>query len=274
MRTLRHLSTGWASALVLALALTGCGRSEDGGGAPLPDPQGHWSVESLTTGDRTLHAPPAARVDIGATEAKGNYGCNGFTAEVAFTGTSAVTVTPGASTTMACENTDFETAFARLFKGRLTIDRGPDRLTLKSADGSTIALTARPRDPDAPLTATQWVVDSLVSGGTAASVPAEAAAKARFALAADGGASGNLGCNRFTAPVTLSDPAAPAGSTVTFGPVTSTRMACEGPTGEVERTLTKLFAAGPLTVRIQGGTLALTARDGTGLTAKATSAVE
>ncbi|MFG2983003.1 META domain-containing protein [Streptomyces sp. NPDC048258] len=265
MRTFRNLPTGLA--LVLALAACG-GRSEDGAARTLPDPVGPWAVESLTTGGRTLHAPDAARVDIGQDEAKGNYGCNGFTAKVVLDGTSALTVTPGATTTMACEDQAFETEFAKLFTGRLTIDRGPDRLTLKTADGSTIAMTAKPPAADAPLIVTEWTVDSLVSGATVSSVPAEAAGRARFTIAADGAASGSLGCNRFSAKATVDGP------TVTFGPLTTTRMACEGPAGEVERTLTELFGSGPLTWKIQDRTLTLTAPDGKGLTAGAASAAE
>ncbi|MGW0754340.1 META domain-containing protein [Streptomyces sp. NPDC002587] len=264
MRTLRNLPAG----LALVLALAACGQSGDGGARRLPEPVGSWAVESLTTGGRTLHAPDAARLDIGQDEAKGNYGCNRFTAEVVLEGTSALTVTPGATTAMACADQAFETEFARLFTGRLTIDRGPDRLTLKTADGSTIAMTSKPPAVDAPLTATEWSVDSLTGGGTASSVPAEAAGAARFTIAADGSASGSLGCNRFSAKATV------AGPTVTFGPLTTTRMACEGPAGEVERALTELFGSGPLTWKIQDRTLTLTAADGKGLTATGASAAE
>lgn len=264
MRTFRHLPTG----LALLLALAACARSGDSGSSALPDPRGSWAVESVTTGGRTLHAPPVARVDLKPDEATGHYGCNGFTAKVVFEGSSALTVTPGASTTMACEDQEFEIAFSRLFQGRLTIDRGPDRLTLKTADGGTIALTAQPQAPDAPLAATEWIVDSLVDGATVSSVPAEAAGRARFSLTADGAASGSLGCNRFSAKAVVE------GSSVTFGPLTATRMACEGPAGDVERSLTALLGSGPLTWKIQGQDLTLTAADGKGLTAKGATAAE
>ncbi|MGZ9931859.1 META domain-containing protein [Streptomyces sp. NC-S4] len=268
MPGIRYVPASTALALALTLALAGCGRSEDGRGVRLPDPVGSWAVESLTTGGRTLHAPESAHLDIGRDQVKGNYGCNGFTAAAAFDGSSAVTVTPGASTTMACADMEFETAFAKLFRGRLAIDRGPDRLTLKTADGSTIAMTSAPAVTDAPLTTTEWTVESLLSSGTAASLPTEAAGKARFTIAPDFTVSGILGCNRFSAKATVE------GSTITFGPLTSTKMACEGAVGEVERTLTELFGSGPLTAKTEGRTLTLTAPDGKGLTAKAASAAE
>ncbi|MGW0394867.1 META domain-containing protein [Streptomyces sp. NPDC003042] len=264
MRTLRHFTTG----LAVLLALVGCGRAADSGSGSVPDAVGVWAVQSLTSDGRTLHAPEAAYVDFTHDAAKGNYGCNGFTAEVTRHGASALTVTPGATTTMACENTDFETAFAKLFQGRLTIDRGPDRLTLKTADGSTIAMTTKQPVPDAPLTVTVWTVDSLISGESVSSVPTEVAGRARFTLAPDGSASGTLGCNRFSARATVDGP------TVSFGPLTTTRIACEGAAGEVERTVTDLFGSGPLTWKIQGRNLTFTAPDGKGLGAVAASATE
>ncbi|APU41477.1 MULTISPECIES: META domain-containing protein [unclassified Streptomyces] len=268
MLTLRHVPVPAGLALVLALAAAGCGQAGEGAGAVLPDPVGRWSVESLTTGGRTLHAPETARLDIGENRADGNYGCNRFTAALSFAGTSAVTVTPGDTTAMACADMEFETAFAKLFSGRLTIDRGPDRLTLKTADGSTIAMTSEPVVPDAPLTAVEWTVQSLISGGSVSSLPAGAAGTARFTIAADLSVSGSLGCNRFSAQATRD------GDRLTFGPLTTTRMACDGPAGEVERKLTEVFASGPLVHGIQGRLLTLTAADGNGLIAEAPSDAE
>ncbi|MFI5544473.1 META domain-containing protein [Streptomyces sp. NPDC051815] len=268
MRTFRHVHTPAGLVLVLVLALAGCGREQESGSVVLPDVEGSWAVESLTTEGRTLHAPDSARLTIGATEATGSYGCNGLKAALVHDGSAAVTVTPGPRTAMACPDMEFETAFAKLFKGRLTIDRGPDRLTLKTSDGSTIAMSPKPPVADAPFTSTEWIVESLISGETVSSVPAEAAGKARFLVTADLAVSGNLGCNRFSARATGD------GAEVTFGPLTSTRMACAGPVGEVEQALTTLFAASPLRWEIQGRDLTLKAPDGTGLTAKAATAVE
>ncbi|MFD9338698.1 META domain-containing protein [Streptomyces sp. NPDC060028] len=116
--------------------------------------------------------------------------------------------------------------------------------------------------------ATQWIVSSLVSGDTAASVPADAAGRARFTIAADGATSGSLGCNRFTARATVD------GQRLTFGPLATTRVACQGAQGEVERALTGLFGSGPLTWKIQGDTLTLAGPDAKGLAAEAASAAE
>ncbi|MFF4099737.1 META domain-containing protein [Streptomyces sp. NPDC001903] len=269
MRTPRHLPAALVALLTLTAA-TACSDGGTRGTLPGHGSAGTWFVQSLTVGGKTLTAPPVAQVTLpaGPDQATGNYGCNGFTAAVTHDGQAAITVKPGSTTAMACENTEFETAFAKLFTGRLTLDRQPGRLILKTADGSTIAMTSEPPAPDAPLTATAWTVTSLLSGESASSVPAEAAGRAVFTIAPDGAASGSLGCNRFSAK------AAVEGPRVSFGALTSTRMACTGPRGEVEATLTALFAGGPLTWKVQGDTLTLTAADGTGLTAKAASAAE
>ncbi|NXY96036.1 META domain-containing protein [Streptomyces sp. BR123] len=278
MPTLRHLPAALAAALVLAAATTACA---DGSGpsGPLPGPgfTGSWSVQRVTADGRSLAGPPAAHLTIEPTgsrtaEAKGNYGCNGFTAAVSYESgseQSAVTVTPGSSTAMACEHMDFETAFAELLKGRLEVRReSADRLVLTAADGGTIELTSKPPVADAPLTVTEWTVTGLISGGTAASVTNQAAGRAVFTIGPDARASGSLGCNRFSAPAAIDGPR------ITFGPLSTTRMACTGPEGDLERTLTELLGSGGLTWRIQERTLTLTAADGKGLTARAASAAE
>ncbi|MCX5377023.1 META domain-containing protein [Streptomyces sp. NBC_00091] len=135
---------------------------------------------------------------------------------------------------------------------------GPDRGTA----ALTVQTSTTPPVPDAPLTVTTWTV------ATVAGLTAPEGREARFTLTPDGQASGTLGCNRFNAPATVDGP------TVTLGLLTSTRMACEGPAGEVERALTTLFAAGPLTWKIQDRTLTLTAPDGSTLTARGATAVE
>ncbi|MFK0255274.1 META domain-containing protein [Streptomyces sp. NPDC090445] len=278
MPTHRHLPAALAAVLVLAAATAACADgSGPSGTLPGPGFTGSWSVQRVTADGRSLAGPSAAHLGIEPTgsrtaEAKGNYGCNGFTAAVSYengSAQSAVTVTPGSSTAMACEHMEFETVFAELLKGRLEVRReSADRLVLTAAGGGTVELTAKPPGADAPLTVTEWTVTGLISGDTAASVPDRAAGKAVFTIGPDAGVSGSLGCNRFSAPAAFDGPR------VTFGPLTTTRMACTGPEGELERTLTELFGSGPLTWRIQERTLTLTAADGNGLTARAASAAE
>lgn len=273
MRPLRLL----LAPLTAALALTGTASCATPGPRSEPPPPGlagqDWSVETLTVGGRTLAGARGAGLGIAAAtpeQAEGDLGCNRFTARVEYRGTATLTVrNSGPMTGLACEDLPFEEAFGKLlFSGPLTYEVQPGRAVLRTAAGDSATLAAKPRTPDAPLLATVWTVDSLVGKETASSLPAGAEGKARFTLNADGSASGNLGCNRFNAKATVQ------GDSVTFGPLTTTRMACLGPEGEVERALTELFGSGPLTWRIQDDTLTLTGAAGTALIAKAASAVE
>ncbi len=72
-------------------------------------------------------------------------------------------------------------------------------------------------DPDRPLLGTRWVVDGLLSGGTAQSVPAGATAALTFH---DGGVDIDTGCNSGGADATISD------GSIAFGPITLTKRAC------------------------------------------------
>lgn len=73
---------------------------------------------------------------------------------------------------------------------------------------------------------------------------------------------GNLGCNRVSGMAKVTD------STLTFGPLTTTRMMCKTPAMTLERHLLKALH-GPVRYGIQHRTLTLTAHDGTGIRATA-----
>ncbi|MEV8534886.1 META domain-containing protein [Streptomyces sp. NPDC051211] len=268
MRNSSRVSRSLPVALVAVLALAACGGGAEqpggpGGGGPTLS-EGTWSVESLTVGGRTLPAPPQAKLTVepGLTRAGGNYGCNGIGADLAVEDDGrAVTVKPGPRTQMACPDLDFENAFAKVFKGRLEIARDGDRLTLTATGGDRISLSSAPRTPAPLLTGTRWIVDSIIKGETVSSVPAGAEGRAELTIAADGAASGNLGCNRFTGKAAIDGPK------IEFGPLAATRMACTGPAGEVEQALSALLRSGPLHYTIKDGTLTLTAADGQGVRA-------
>jgi heat shock protein HslJ len=103
-----------------------------------------------------------------------------------------------------------------------------------AASGALLALlvaactTGATQAPEAnlPLEGTTWQLASYVGPeGTEVAVPAGVAATATFQ---DGSVSGDGGCNRYSGPYTLD------GNKLTIGPVASTQMACEGPSGTLE----------------------------------------
>ncbi|MFI8438437.1 META domain-containing protein [Streptomyces sp. NPDC079020] len=240
--------------------------SGDGSGTvrtDLPVTGVRWSVDSLTVGGERTKAPPGAHVEIDPKgRATGNLGCNHFTADVGIDG-DAVTVGPGTTTEMGCEEDvqQFEKAMSGAFSGKLTAAVNGKRLTLTTAKGDSISLTSRPA---APLTGTKWTVTSLVSGRTTTALPADlpAGRAPHLTFGKDGTVEGSLGCNTFHGK------AAVKGSAITFGPLASTRRMCEGQAMEVERSVLAVLTGGT-TYTIEDQALSLTAAGGKGLGASA-----
>ncbi|MFF1511705.1 META domain-containing protein [Streptomyces sp. NPDC058326] len=258
-----------AAALVLLLAACG---TEGGGGSgadtvspDLPVAGTHWTIGAVTLDGRRSAAPDGARVDFEENgRAQGNSGCNGFGAAVAVNGDT-LTVSGQAITEIGCpgDRQRFETELMKAFSGELKGKLKGDALTLTSPDGrNVLELTA---EPAAPLRGTTWKVDGLVSGKTAASLPAGAEGKARIVIGADGRVSGNLGCNNFSATARVDEKA----RTLTVeGPAATTRMRCASPQMTLETKLYELLD-GPLSYRLDHRTLTLADASGEGLTAVA-----
>lgn len=228
----------------------------------------HWNVSSLTVDGKKTTAPAGAHVEIGPEgKATGNLGCNRFTAEARVEGDT-VTVGRGTTTEMGCQEDvqQFEKAMGRAFSGELkaAVAGSGDRktLTLTSAGGDSIALTS---EPPAPLTGTAWTVTGLVSGDVAASLPTGTEKKAHLTFGKDGSVEGNLGCNSFHGKAKVS------GSTLTFGPLASTRKMCAGPEMELERALLAVLD-GTTTYGIEHRSLSIEAKSGKGLNANAPAA--
>ncbi|MEV3989541.1 META domain-containing protein [Streptomyces sp. NPDC049837] len=265
-----------AAALVplLALGLTACGtQSGNGSGAgdgsasvrpDVPVTGVHWTVESVTVDGKKTAAPAGAHVEIDPKgQAKGNFGCNHFNARAAVEGDT-ITLSDTGMTEMGCPEPlqGFEDALKSALTGKLKARLTDGELTLTTTDGDSIRLSEQ---PPAPLVGTKWTVNSLVSGQAATSLPAGTEGKASFVFGKDGSVRGNLGCNRFSAPVTTD------GSTLTFGRVTSTRKLCPGPAMELERALLETMK-GKVTYKIDHRSLTVTAPGGTGFAAGAEGA--
>ncbi|MFD3607731.1 META domain-containing protein [Streptomyces atroolivaceus] len=249
----------------------GSGDSGDGSGTVRTGPPVtgvHWTVSSLTVDGKKTAAPAGAHVEIGSDgKATGSLGCNRFTAEAAVDGDK-VTVGPGTTTEMACDEDvqAFEKAMGRAFSGELqaaVAGRGDAKtLTLTTGAGDSIALTS---EPPAPLAGTAWKVTGLVTGSVAASLPAGTENKAHLTFGKDGSVEGNLGCNSFHGKATVS------GSTLTFGPLASTRKMCPGPEMDLERALQGVLE-GRTTYEIEHRSLSIEAESGKGLHASAPAA--
>ena len=99
----------------------------------------------------------------------------------------------------------------------------------------------------------QW---KLVSYGPAAGQkPAVADVDTNIEFTSDGKLNGNVGCNGFGGDYKVD------GATLTFGPVISTMMFCEGPVGEQEMATIAVFQKSAAFV-LDANTLTITSADG------------
>ncbi|URM90775.1 META domain-containing protein [Streptomyces sp. MRC013] len=258
-----------ATATALAGCAGGSGSGPGSGDRPdIPLTGTHWALDALTADGAKKTAPaPGAYVEFKPDgSVQGTAGCNHFFSEDTVVDGDTVTVGRVTMTKKACEKPvgDFEEAFHEAFTGRLEarLDSGGDRLTLTTRGGDTLVFSER---PEAPLKNTRWSVETLVEGGTAASLPAGVKGRPHLTIGADGTARGNLGCNNFTATVKTE------GDQLTFGSLAVTRRICARPQNELERKLYGTLGSGPVTYRVEQRALTVTAQDGSGFEARATT---
>ena len=142
-----------------------------------------------------------------------------------------------------------------------------DDLTL-STDTTTVTLRDKKVvDPDRPLIGTTWQVDTLVSSDAATTSAALERSRPTLTLAADGTVTGFTGCNQFNGPAEVSETADGA-TVVNFGPLATTRRACEADLGDIEKAVLRVLD-GPVQTSIDADRLTLTRADGNGLVLRA-----
>ncbi|GGK23957.1 hypothetical protein GCM10011583_64860 [Streptomyces camponoticapitis] len=277
----QSVTTVTALTTLALLALAGCGaesaRESDGAAkagsavrTDLPLTDVRWNVESLSVDGKKIAVPAGASLKIDSKgEASAETGCNGVGAMVTVDGD---TITVGERlprTLKGCTGVlgDFENALSDAFDGKIKAKVEDRKLTLTTAGGDSIALSA---EKPAPLVGTGWAVDGLVSDGTARSLPKDKKGetpKATLTFTKDGTVSGNLGCNGFSASAKITE------STITFGPLKATRKMCPEPGMSVERELMKVLD-GKVTYEVHHRELTLKTADGEGFSAAAGTPVK
>ncbi|MFJ4971901.1 META domain-containing protein [Streptomyces sp. NPDC088755] len=225
-----------------------------------------WSVDSVTVGGEKTEAPEGSRLEIDPKgRAKAGFGCNHISADAQVQG-DRITFGKPVSTQMACEETTEKAEKAALaaMDGELTAKLSGKKLTLTAEDGDTMALS---EEKAADLVGTRWAVNTLLSGETATSVPADLPKERapHLTFGEDGTVHGNSGCNSFHGKAEVE------GSTITFDPPAGTRKMCPEAQMEVERAVLAALD-GPATYTIKGSTLTVTSDDGKGIGAMATPA--
>ncbi|MEU0759433.1 META domain-containing protein [Streptomyces microflavus] len=225
-----------------------------------------WSVDSLTVGGKKTEAPEGSRLEIDPKgRAKAGFGCNHISADARVEG-DRITFGKPVSTQMACDEATEKAEKAALaaMDGEVTAKLSGEKLTLTTEGGDTIALS---EEKPAALVGTRWAVNTLLSGETATSVPADLPKERvpHLTFGEDGTVHGNSGCNSFHGK------AAVEGSTIDFGPPAGTRKMCPEAEMEVERAVLAALD-GPATYTIKGSTLTVTSKDGKGIGATAAPA--
>ena len=206
--------------LVLLLAASSCG-----GGDPGTDPDRlagiTWVLDAASTGSLLDEPPAGARVDIRFDdgELRGTSGCNQYGGSYEAGGDGTISFGAMMMTEMACDEPRMalESAYIEAL-GAVTGFQVTDNGLLLT--GGTVALTYTEEVPmDAlPLEGTAWTLDTIASGTDAVSSVLNGTTST-LSLA-DGQAGGSAGCNTFSGAYELD------GTSLTFGPLASTLMAC------------------------------------------------
>ena len=259
--------------LLLALALSACGRGELNQAGADADTGGDepWGRTFLST-SVTEHGRPKPLVDgtritlsffedghrLGA-----QAGCNQMGGTASFDGGRLV-VGDLATTEMGCDPPRHaqDEWLARFLTSRPEWSREGSTLTLDNGTARIVLEDRETADPDRPLLGTKWVVDTIVDGETASSVPAGVEAFLTFEDSNRFG--GNTGCNGMGGNSVVHEDT----STITFSEVITTKMACDDDRMRLERAVLATLD-GDVAYRIDADVLRLDGPGGHGLRLRA-----
>jgi heat shock protein HslJ len=211
-------------AAVLALSAASCADDgDDGSGDGGGTLEGvTWVLQASSIDELVADAPANARVDLVFTagEIAGQSACNRYGGPYETDGSS-ISFGDLFSTNMACEQPlmDVEAAYLGALSGVDAFEVSAEELVLTGGD-VRLAFDAEAAPEPLALVGTAWSLDSVGTGSDAVSSPL-AGTEVTLELLGDGTASGSGGCNRFNTSYETD------GATISFGPVASTRMACE-----------------------------------------------
>lgn len=230
------------------LALAACGSDDDtaSGSAPTADDLDGVTFESV---DVTGHEPVAdttISLAFRADALSANAGCNTLNGGYTITdGT--LEVAAMASTMMACteELMAQDGWLAEFLASRPEIALDGDTLTLTGTE-STLTLDAV---QDADVEGTTWMITGTVANDAVSSIPRGAEPSLTIT---DGQAAIDTGCNSGSGSVEVTD------TTLTFGPIATTRMACAPDLTDLEVTVLTVLD-GEVGYEIDGASMSIRA---------------
>jgi heat shock protein HslJ len=213
----------------------------------------NWQLKSYVESGTSTDVPAGAVVDarFAAGKVAGSSGCNTYGGSAAVNG-STIEIGQLASTLMLCDGPGqaVETIYLTLLPTAKSFTATADALTLYDSTGKSILVYAA--GSDNPLEGA-WNVTGYNNGNEAVTSPiVDTTLTATFTP--DGQVAGSAGCNDYSGPYTLD------GTSLTVGPLVSTKKACDQAIMDQEtQFLTALQT--PTTVEPSGATITLRAAD-------------
>lgn len=209
---------------------------------------------STTVTGHELVAGSQVGLSFEGDQLRASGGCNSMSGPFALDGRT-LEVSGMASTMMGCEPdlmAQDEWLSEFLTRGPI-VELDADTLTLGAGAVAITLVDETVADPARPLVGTMWSLDGIIAAPAVASVPTDVEPPT-LQIGEDGQAAVFAGCNRGGAAVEIVD------SSVTFGPMRMTRMACPGPAQAVETAVLAVLTD-EVTFSIEGSQLTLTKGD-------------
>lgn len=252
-------------ALLLPLALAGCGDSDESSGettgaASAADLDGRTFVANAITGHELVAGTEVTlRFDRGTLGV--SAGCNTLSGGYAIAdGTLRWTSEP-AQTMIGCEPAlqRQDEWLTKLFADGLEVQASATDLRLTGGDVVLALREGTPAGTPPPIAGTTWTLETISArDGTSTNVPA-GVEPPTLRIGEDGTAEVFAGCNRGSASAQLRDD-----GFVVFGPLALTEMACDATAMRVERAVTAVLR-GRVALGFEGERLSA-AKDGNRLT--------
>lgn len=243
--------------VVLLLALAACGPEEISGLGPgdsdaPPALDGRTFLSRSVTGHALV---PGTQIQINFKEGNigATAGCNSLGAPYSLDGDTLVTEGQGMTQTeIGCDPARHKQDewLGGFLTSRPTVALSGSELTLTKDTTEIVLVDREVADPDRPLVATTWRVDTIIEGDAASSVPDEGNVILRFPDETTFEARSE-GCTAVKGEMTLGP------QTITFGQVPVDDIACPSPWAET----LEVIGAGETTYRIDAARLTIEAGD-------------
>ena len=216
--------------LVPLLIAAGCTGTVPGAGGPspaAPAPDGtRWVLTGYLSGSTLARPLDGTTITLEfskGTSITGTAGCNHYFADYRLDGTK-ITIGPAGSTEMACMKPgvmEQESAYLKIVPRAATLTVAGDTLSFADSAGTTILTFTRLVPPaPAPLTGTNWTLDSIYHGDAVSSVISGSTITVVFDTG--GRVSGSAGCNQYFGSYTAT------GTSLAISSLGSTKMNCNG----------------------------------------------